>query len=424
MTPLQITLSVLGLVIIAFLTGKVPYSIICIGTMVLLILSKVLTPAVAFGSFANTNVIMFGAMFVIGAGITKTSLLGRIKKLVIGYKAHPRTLIALACIASALVAIITSSTATGAIMLPFLLAVAKEAELSGSRLLFPAMACANIATGMTMLGQGASNMAWSDIMIKSGGKVPFEIWDFTIARMPMLLVTVVYMVFIGYKLLPDHSNSELSANIHEKDISLKLSPTKEKIAMVIIAATIISMLMYKQIGVEMYIPACVGAALLVITGVLSENEALGSFHMPTIFLFAGVLTLSSAISSTGAGKVVADLIIRIIGNSTNPYVIMATFFIVPLILTQVMSNLAVITIFIPLAAVTAVQIGVDPRAAVMGTLIAGCTSLLTPMASPVQAMIMGPGKYKMTDYIKSGLPITIIITFISIIWLPFLYPFV
>lgn len=324
MAPLQITIAVLVLVIVAFLTGKVPYSIICIGIMVIFVSTKVLSASEAFGSFANTNVIMFGAMFVVGAGITKTSLLGRIKKLVIGYKDRPRAIMALACIASTLVA---------------------------------------------------------------------------------------------------HPNSELSANMQEKDVSSKLSPAKEKIALVVIVATILCMLFYKQIGVAMYVSACVGAALLVITGVLSENEAIGSFHMPTIFLFAGVLTLSSAISSTDAGTIVADLIIKIIGNSTNPYVIMAAFFIVPLILTQLMSNLATITIFIPLAAVTAVQIGIDPRAAVMGTLIAGCASILTPMASPVQAMIMGPGKYKMTDFLKSGLPITIVITIVSIIWLPLLYPF-
>ncbi len=70
--------------------------------------------------------------------------------------------------------------------------------------------------------------------------------------------------------------------------------------------------------------------------------------MPTIFLFAGVLALSDAIKVTGAGEVVADLMIKIIGNSTNTYVIMAVFFMIPFILTQVMSNLATLTIFIPL----------------------------------------------------------------------------
>ena len=120
--------------------------------------------------------------------------------------------------------------------------------------------------------------------------------------------------------------------------------SQEKIAMVIILGSIGLMLLENVIGVDMYLIACIGAVLLVLTGVLSEKEALESIHMPTIFLFAGVLALSDAIKVTGAGEVVADLMIKIIGNNTNTYVIMAVFFMIPFILTQVMSNLATLTI--------------------------------------------------------------------------------
>ena len=61
--------------------------------------------------------------------------------------------------------------------------------------------------------------------------------------------------------------------------------------------------------------------------------------------------------------------ISLLGNTTNPYIIMAVFFIIPFLLTQVMSNLATVTIFIPLVAAACVKIGVDPRAAVMGVLM-------------------------------------------------------
>ena len=104
--------------------------------------------------------------------------------------------------------------------------------------------------------------------------------------------------------------------------------------MVIILGSIGLMLLENVIGVDMYLIACIGAVLLVLTGILSEKEALESIHMPTIFLFAGVLALSDAIKVTGAGEVVADLMIKIIGNNTNTYVIMAVFFMIPFILTH------------------------------------------------------------------------------------------
>ena len=198
--------------------------------------------------------------------------------------------------------------------------------------------------------------------------------------------------------------------------------SQEKIAMVIILGSIGLMLLENVIGVDMYLIACIGAVLLVLTGVLSEKEALESIHMPTIFLFAGVLALSDAIKVTGAGEVVADLMIKIIGNNTNTYVIMAVFFMIPFILTQVMSNLATLTIFIPLVTSACIKIGVDPRAAVVGVLTASCISIMTPMEAPCQIMIIEPGGYKLKDYLKCGTPLAIILAIMTIFLMPLMFP--
>ena len=190
-----------------------------------------------------------------------------------------------------------------------------------------------------------------------------------------------------------------------------------------IALTIGAMLFENVIGIPMYLSACVGAVVLVLAGVLTEQEALASIHQPTVFLFAGVLALSDAIRITGAGDVVADWMIGLLGNTTNPYIIMAVFYIIPFILTQIMSNLATYTIFIPLVASACVKIGVDPRAAVMGVLIASCVSIMTPMAAPCQIMIMEPGGYTIKDYLKCGTPLAIVIAVMSIFLLPVMFPF-
>lgn len=423
MSPLEITLIILLCTIIAFLSGKVPFAVISAGIMLSLIMTGVMKPAQAFAGFTNTNVVMFVAMFVIGAAITKTSLLDRAQKLVIKYKDKPRTLILMASLVAGFLACLTSATATAAIMIPLLVGICNEIGVSRSRLLYPAMAVANIATAMTFLGQGASNMAWSDVMMNAGAATPLNIWDFTIARIPILLITFVYMVFFGYRLMPNHDNSSFQDNIKAKETGAKLSAGKEKLAIFIILLSIVLMLFEKTIGVKMYITASVGAIALVLTGILSEKEALASIHQPTVFLFAGVLALSDAIASTGAGDVVADWMLRILGNTTNPYFIMAVFFIIPLILTQIMSNLATVTIFIPLVATACVKLGVDPRAAVIGVLTASCTSIMTPMAAPCQIMIMGPGGYGLKDYLKCGTPLVILITIASIIIFPIMFPF-
>lgn len=393
--------------------------------MISLTLTGVLKPAEAFSGFSNTNVVMFVAMFVVGAALTKTSLLDRLQKVVVKYKDKPRLLITIACIIGALVATVTSATACAAIMLPLLIGIANEIGLSRKRLLYPVMAVANIATAMTILGQGASNMTWSDVMIKAGGTIPFTVWDFTVARIPILILSIVYMATIGYRLLPDVPNEEFEdyGGTQGTKSNLTLTPAREIISLVICCLTILLMFVSNGIHIPMYIIPCIGAVLLVITGVMSEKEALSSIHLPTVFLFAGVLPLSDAMTKSGAGDAVADIMIKILGNTTNPYIIMLVFLLFPLILTQLMSNLATVAIFIPLASTVAVRIGIDPRAAVMASLIAGCASFLTPMAAPCQAMIMGPGGYKLKDYLKSGLPLIIMIVVVTVFYLPLIFPF-
>lgn len=423
MSPLEITLIILLCTIIAFISGRIPFSIISTGIILALIFTGVMEPAAALSGFINTNVVMFVAMFVIGAGLTKTSLLDKAQSVVVRYKDNLPVLIFFSSLVSGFLGCVTSATATAAIMIPLLVGISAEIGVSRSKLLYPTMAIANIATSMTFLGQGASNMTWNDVMVKAGGPHPFGVWDFTIARIPMLIVAILYMVFIGYKMMPDIDNSKFHDTLEQQDTSSRLSPAKEKLAIAVIVLTIGAMLFENVIGIPMYLSACVGAAVLVLTGVLSEQEALASIHQPTVFLFAGVLALSDAIRITGAGDVVADWMIRLLGNTTNPYLIMAVFYIIPFILTQIMSNLATYTIFIPLVASACVKIGVDPRAAVMGVLIASCVSIMTPMAAPCQIMIMEPGGYTIKDYLKCGTPLAIVIAVMSIFLLPLMFPF-
>ncbi len=98
MSPLEITLVILLVTIIAFVSGKVPFSVISTGIILALILTGIKTPAEAFGGFINTNVVMFVAMFVIGAGLTKTPLIDKAQSLVIRYKDNMRMLIFLSCV--------------------------------------------------------------------------------------------------------------------------------------------------------------------------------------------------------------------------------------------------------------------------------------------------------------------------------------
>ena len=136
MSPLEITLIILLCTIFAFISGRIPFSIISSGIVLALIFTGVMGPAEALSGFINTNVVMFVAMFVIGAGLTKTSLLDRAQSVVVRYKDNLPVLIFFSSLVAAFLGCVTSATATAAIMIPLLVGIASEIGVSRSKLLF------------------------------------------------------------------------------------------------------------------------------------------------------------------------------------------------------------------------------------------------------------------------------------------------
>ena len=424
MDQLTIVLIILALTIIAFMSGKLPYTVISMGIIIALIMTGIMTIDEAFSGLTNSNVIMFAAMFVIGAGIVKSGLLDSTKNIVMRYQNRPKIVLLVLMLVATVLSILTSAVGTMAILLPLIINIANNLNISRSKFIYPVAMIANIATACTFLGQGAANMNWSDVMVNMGGPVPFGIWDFTIARIPVIVTTIIYGVFVSQYLLPDIPNSQFDTGKPVVEKTKTIDVKKQRIAQIICSFTIIGMIVLDYFSlVPMYIVACIGAVLLILFGVLSEMEAISSIHGPTMFLFIGVLPLSDALKMTGAADVVASLMRTLLGNTTHPYIIMAVLFVVPLILTQVMSNIAAVAVFVPLVCSVAVSIGIDPRAGVMAVLIASCTSILTPMAAAAQAMILAPGGYSMKDYLKCGFPLVLINTVVCIVVLPILFPF-
>ena len=131
------------------------------------------------------------------------------------------------------------------------------------------------------------------------------------------------------------------------------------------------MIFEKQIGVKLHVSASVGAIILILTGVISEKEALRSIDLKTVFLFGGSLALASALETTGAGTLVADAIIHALGDTPSPFLLLLVIWIVTCALTNFMSNTATTALMVPIAVALAQGVGADPRAVVVATVIAG-----------------------------------------------------
>ena len=164
-----------------------------------------------------------------------------------------------------------------------------------------------------------------------------------------------------------------------------------------------------------------GAVMLILTGCLSIEEAYAAIEWRSVVLVGSMLSMGLALTKTGA----ADLIARSLATNLDrfgPWALLAGFFGVTAILTQfIPGGSATPLVIAPIAITAAQQMGADPRAFAMAVALATSTSFLTPMAHPVNALVMGPGGYRPRDYFVLGLPLVLVTLALTLWLIPYVY---
>jgi len=168
------------------------------------------------------------------------------------------------------------------------------------------------------------------------------------------------------------------------------------------------------------IATLVGAGLMVLTRVVTPNQAYRAVSWQTIVLIGGLIPLSTAISTSGAADLVAGRIVDAVGRN-GPRVLLAVLFLVTLGLGQVVSNAATVLIIAPIAVAAGQASGVGPAPVLMMVAVAGAASFLTPIATPANMIVMGAAGYRFGDYWRLGLVLSaawfvVAISLIPLIW--------
>lgn len=169
------------------------------------------------------------------------------------------------------------------------------------------------------------------------------------------------------------------------------------------------------------------AALMVLTRCLPMAEARSAIDLQVLLTIAAALGLGQALHVSGADKSLSDLLLLTVGPE-NPYLLLVVVYIATLVLTEFLSNTAVVALMFPLVVqlAAATQIGdypLSPRPFVMGITLAASLSFLTPLGYQTNLMVMGPGGYRPSDYLKVGAPLTLVVTVVALLLIPLVWPF-
>jgi len=195
-------------------------------------------------------------------------------------------------------------------------------------------------------------------------------------------------------------------------------PAQRRLALLILlGALVLAGLMPSSVGEIM-----LGAALLmVLVGILTMDQAYGAMEWRSVFLVAGMLPLGLAMTKSGAASLLADKLIAILGPA-GPLATLGGLVLLTTLLAQVMNGAAVATVVAPIAIGAAQHTGLDPRALAMGVTLAASLAFLTPLGHPVNVLVMGPGGYQFRDYLRVGLPLTVLLIALILLLLPVFWP--
>ena len=414
-----ITLLFLVFTIISFILEKIPLGLTASICAIGLTLTGVVDATTTFSQYVNSNVILCVGMFVVGQALFETGMANKIGGLVTRFAKTEKTLIVAIMVIVGVMSGFLSNTGTAAVLIPVVCGIADESGYSRSRLLMPLVFAAALGGNLSIIG-APGNLMGVNALQEMGMSTSF--FMYAPVGIPMLAIGILYFVCLGYKLLPDGKTTAVAAAEEQQDFS-EVPKWKQTVSLVVLILVILAMIFEEQIGISIQISACIGAIFLVLTGVISEKEALASIDLKVVLLFGGSLTLAKALDTTGAGELIADKIVGLLGADPNPIILLLVIFIVTCVLTNFMSNTATTALMIPIAVSLANNLGADPRSVVIATVIAGSCAYATPIGMPANTMVVGLGGYKFKDYVKSGLPLILVSFVICMILLPILFPF-
>ena len=161
---------------------------------------------------------------------------------------------------------------------------------------------------------------------------------------------------------------------------------------------------------------------MILTRCLTLEEAYRAIEWKAVFLIAAMLPMGLAMQQTGAALMFADAVINALGPY-GPTAILAGIMTLTLVINQFIPSAVNAVVMTPIAIATAAGLGVSPYPFVMGIAYAVAASFMTPVSHPVNVLVMTPGGYRFGDYIKNGLPLSIIVLVVSVLLLPIIFPY-
>ena len=155
---------------------------------------------------------------------------------------------------------------------------------------------------------------------------------------------------------------------------------------------------------------------------INAESAYKAIHWPSIILIVGMMPFALALQKTGGVDLVVKGLMDVAGGE-GPYLMLGCLFMMCAAIGLFISNTATAVLMAPIALAAAKSMGVSPYPFAMVVAMAASAAFMTPVSSPVNTLVLGPGKYSFSDFVKIGVPFTILVMVVCVLLIPVLFPF-
>lgn len=407
---------------ILFVLEWLPPSVVALCIPVALVLAGILTPEEALSPLSRPITVMFAGMFVVGTGLFRSGLAGIIGRGIVSLLGNKcPSLIAAVMLAGGVLSAALSNTGTTAVLIPVVRGIGISAGLGHRRLLLPLAYGATLGGMLTLIGTPL-NLVVQAALIDSGLR-PFGFFEFGLLGLPLLAVGTLYMVLAGRHMIKAVEPGDQPQSNQDSQVKESKMPAASRRSKWVSGLVLLGVVVTIAGGwIPISIAALTGALLIVILGCLSLNEAVRSVEWTAIFLFAGMLALSDALVKTGADQLIVDVFIRLLGPAPSAPLVLGGIAFTAWLITQVMPNTASAAIMAPIGLAVGQTLGMNPHALMMAVVVGATCALSTPIGTPPNTMVYGISGYRFVDYLKVGIPLSIVLIATAVILILYIWP--
>lgn len=414
---MTLALIILAITILLFIWEPIPISVTAILASTAYALTGIVDTKILFTGYSNNTNILLAGMMVIGASLFHTGITDLIgKKMIKVTGASEKNIIAATLIVSCVLSSVCSNIGVMVAMAPLVTAMCISAGIGPSKALLSLLFGAQFGGFITLVGVG-SNAAAAAVMAKLG-YTPFGFFSITPFGIGVSILGILYFLYIGRHLIPDTGYVPEFAQVERKE----LNKPKAIIASITMLAVLVVIAMGSK-ALPMHMVAVIGACVIVGTKCMDLKEAFRAIDWNCLILVGALSVISEGVKASGAGNAIADIMLGILGHNPSPFLITTVIFFAAGLLTQIMSNIPTILIFLPIGMSIAEEIGVSPYPIAMVITLAGAASYVTPFAAPQNMMAVGWTSYRFLDFVKIGIPMLLITYIVLVVLVPVFLPY-